>query len=108
MRTSDGREGWVRYCPLWRGSVPVYDLPEKSKVVGYLWKGGSANWFADNYGSARGGRIDVGHRWSTWWAYTQADNRAWGFVNQAYFAGNPNDYPDGRLRVEHTPVWLDL
>jgi hypothetical protein len=106
--TSTGGQGWVRYCPLWRGTVPVYEEPAQSKVVGYLWNGGSSNWFGASYGSRRGGRIDVGGRWSTWWAYTQADNRRWGYVNEAYFAGNPNDCPDGRLAVKRPSSFIDL
>jgi hypothetical protein len=98
-----GEQRFVQRCPLWRGAVPVYSKPTEGRVVGYLWKGGWANWFAANKPERitqfRGPRIDVGGRWSTWWILTRADNGARGWVNEAYFAGNGNDQPDAGIGV---------
>jgi hypothetical protein len=90
---------WVQYCPLWRGNVPVYANPDQGNnapIVGYLYEGGSANWFVgDRYRS----RYTYGSYYNGWWAYTLADNNRWGWVSEVYFSGGGNDETDGGLYV---------
>ena len=88
---------WVQYCPLWRGNVPVYANPDQGNnapVVGYLYQGGSANWFVgDRYRS----NYRLGNLYNHWWAFTQADNGRWGWVPEVYFSGGNNDEADAGL-----------
>lgn len=83
----------VQYCPLWKGNVPVLD--SNFRVVGYLYQGGSANWF---YCQAKGGTYAYGNLRNNWWAYTKADNLKLGWVNEVFFKGGGNYEPDARLR----------
>jgi hypothetical protein len=77
---------YAQYCPMWRGSVPVYD-PPGGKIVGYLWEGGSANWFWCQNRFA--GVVSTVNGYSSdWWAYTVADNGRSGAVPGTYYAGS--------------------
>ncbi|WP_432842025.1 hypothetical protein [Dactylosporangium sp. CA-092794] len=89
----------VQYCPLWTGNVPVYDISAvwtggNQAPVGYLTYGGWANWFN---GQAEFGEYGLNGYQNRWWAFTQADNGAWGWVPEVYFSGGGNDEPDSGL-----------
>lgn len=72
-------------CSLWRGSVPVHSSAwTGTRVVGYLYAGGRANWFLSQ---CVGSTAHLGPYFNYWWAYTMADNGRWGFVPLTYFAG---------------------
>lgn len=83
----------VQYCPVTQDRVPVYDT--NLRVVGYLNKGGTANWF---YCQIRGATYKKGNLENNWWAWTVADNLQPGFVNEVYFKGGNNNEPDAALR----------
>ncbi|GAA4131407.1 hypothetical protein [Actinomadura keratinilytica] len=86
----------VQYCPLSRGNVPVYANHKKeSGIIGYLRKGGSANWFFGY--QCRDGIIRRGGLANDWWAATKADNGKLGWVPEIYFAGGDNFEPDAGL-----------
>lgn len=89
---------WVQYCPMWRGSVPVYSSPDQGNaatVLGYLNRA-SGNWFVGdlNRSTYRSGSLV-----NTWWAYTMADNGRWGWVPEVFFSGGLNNEPDAGLYV---------
>ena len=76
-------------CTLWRGNVPVYSsYSTGSRVVGYLYSGGRANWFL---WQCYGNRAWYGRYYNGWWSYTLADNGRWGYVPLTYFAGGGNN-----------------
>lgn len=84
----------VQYCPLWRGNVPVYDT--QLNVIGYLYQGGSVNWFYCQ--EATRVTYSYGNLRNNWWARTKADNLKIGWVNEVFFKGGGNYEPDARLR----------
>ena len=84
----------VQYCPITQGNVPVFDA--NLKVVGYLNKGGTANWF---YCQFSWGKYKKGNLENNWWAYTRADNLQLGFVNEVYFKGGNNNERDAALQA---------
>jgi hypothetical protein len=103
-RTSPGGVRGVHYCPLWTGHVPVYDRSaitnDNPKVVGWLRQGGRANWFIAQCSAARGIEFHLGSYYNNWWAFTEADNRHWGWVSEVYFKGGGNNERDaGPLTV---------
>lgn len=68
MVHSSAYNGYASYCPMWRGSVPVFGknsagYVDPNKVVGYLVYGGSSNWFVCRWtaGLTYAGRATV-HR----------------------------------------------
>jgi hypothetical protein len=84
----------VYRCTLWqKAHVPVYGQAKKGSPVGELTHGGGANWFVfqcvttDAYESSGSSYNDV-------WAYTEADNGRWGYVNEVWFAGGGNNQSD--------------
>lgn len=82
-------------CSLWRGNVPVYSgYSTSSNVVGYLYRGGRANWFLSQ---CVGNVAHLGGYFNYWWAYTLADDGRWGFVPLTYFAGGANNQGSGVL-----------
>jgi hypothetical protein len=94
------------YCPLSPLApvpVPVYAAPFKdSPIIGYLDRGGDANWFLYQ---TKGGRFDYRGFTNYFWAYTLPDRwtrtpplRQMGFVPEVYFRGGHNDEPDGTDR----------
>ncbi|WP_285496887.1 hypothetical protein [Actinomadura sp. NBRC 104425] len=88
--------GKVQYCPLSRGNVPVYaGRKQESGIIGYLRKGGSANWFLGY--QCRDGTIRLGRLANDWWAAAKADNGRLGWVPEIYFAGGGNFEPDAGL-----------
>ncbi|MFI1394330.1 hypothetical protein [Streptomyces sp. NPDC020681] len=85
----------VKYCPLWRGNVPVYaGRDANSAVVGYLTYGGSSNWFVYE---KQGGTVSLSGGVNNWWASTLADNGQWGWVPEVYFSGGDNYESDAGL-----------
>ena len=40
----------------------------------------------------------IGENYNDWWAFTIADNGAFGWVSEAYFAGEGDYKEDGELR----------
>lgn len=85
----------TQVCPLWRGTVPVHAWSSKAApIVGYLWNGGSANWFV---AQKQSNHYSLGGYYSNWWASTMADNGRWGWVSEVYFSGGGNNERDGRL-----------
>jgi hypothetical protein len=83
------------YCTLWRDHVPVYAAPFNSsrgpgQKVGELVHGGRANWFN---GQVYNQPFRLGSYTSNWWAYTEADNRRWGYVSLTYFKYGANNEP---------------
>ncbi|WP_443071438.1 hypothetical protein [Streptomyces sp. NBC_01465] len=97
VNPKDGRQ-WpstVRTCNLTRGHVPVYESRNPgSRVVGELVQGGGANWFVFEN---KGATFKDGSAENNWWASTQADNGAWGWVPEVYFAGGDNYEDDAGL-----------
>lgn len=82
--------GSASYCPMWRGSVPVFGKDSQgyvtpSKVVGHLNEGGSANWFICHWTAGR--KYSAYGYSSSDYASTVADNGAKGWVSAVYFAG---------------------
>jgi hypothetical protein len=85
----------VRYCPLWRGSVPVYNTRDvNSGIKGYLTYGGSANWFVYEM---QGASVTLDGGTNNWWASTMADNGQWGWVPEVYFTGGADNEDDAGL-----------
>jgi hypothetical protein len=41
--------------------------------------------------------------YNSWWAYTRAENGAWGWVPEVFFKGGDNDEPDSGLRTCPAP-----
>ncbi|MHC3472801.1 PI-PLC domain-containing protein [Streptomyces sp. 7R007] len=91
----------AQYCTLWADDVPVHAFADAgSATVGTLDSGGRANWFV---GQTQGTTPQTDSTswcypgnpaWcNDWWAYTQADNGAWGWVSVVYFTGGSNDQP---------------
>lgn len=83
------------YCTLWRGHVPVYSTPYNNSEthghqIGELVYGGRANWFN---GQLYNQPYRLGSYHSNWWAYTEADNRRWGYVSLTYFKYGANNEP---------------
>lgn len=83
------------YCTLWRDHVPVYTSPWNNtsghgSKIGELVHGGRANWFE---GQVYNQPFLLGSYRSHWWAYTEADNRRWGYVSLTYFKYGANDEP---------------
>lgn len=87
-----GQYRW--YCTLWRDRVPVYTRPWMDGIphqqIGELVHGGRANWFN---GQVYNEPFRLGAYQSNWWAYTEADNRRWGYVSLTYFKYGANDEP---------------
>ncbi|HEY3003901.1 MAG TPA: hypothetical protein VGJ44_16270 [Kribbellaceae bacterium] len=75
--------------------MPVYDLGN-NVIVGYLWNGGWANWFAEQCQFPENDYSLNGAR-NNWWAWTMADNGQWGWVSEVYFSGGDNYEADGGL-----------
>lgn len=66
------------------GGAPV--LNPAGAVIGYLHKG--TNWVI----CQQAGRTErSGAYFNKWWAFTQADNGKWGWVNAVYAQGGDND-----------------
>lgn len=80
----------IQYCNLWPSSnIPVESCTETcypNTWVGYLNKGGTANWFWCQVQSEYENESNQGG--SDLWAKTEADNGAIGWVNEWWFAGN--------------------
>lgn len=105
MRRAGVEEGiWVQDCSLWRGDVPVYASPfnmshweDEGDVVGHLWNA-EGNWFLcqEDVGDVYWGPGDKDYA-NTWWAYTMADNGAWGWVSEVYFSGGDDYEGDANL-----------
>lgn len=88
-------------CGLWTGNVPVYgDSWSTSGVVGYLNVGGRANWFLYECTAGASNELYVDGYHNDWWAFTEADNGKWGWVNEVYFSGGANDQGSGVLPNE--------
>lgn len=93
-------------CTFWvagdgrSGGAPVVNAA--SARVGYLHKG--TNWVICQ---ETGARAASGAYSNVWWAWTQADNNAWGWVNAVWAAGGDNDGPFGSVppcRGAHGPA----
>jgi Cutinase len=83
---SDGRyhcEFWPAGDGIHGGAVVVNDL---GYWVGYLNQG-------DNWISCQmwGGRVTHGRYYNHWWAWTEANDRKWGWVNAVWARGGAND-----------------
>jgi hypothetical protein len=86
----------TRICPLWTGNVPVraWSSPA-APIVGWLAKGGDANWFVSEKWS---NKQVLGRSYNHYWASTLADKTGrWGWVSEVYFRGGRNDEDDGGL-----------
>lgn len=83
----------AEYCAIWGAPVPVYGFNNglvTHTVVGYLYNGGSTNWFIcskNDWTYYHGGYS------SPSWAYTYADDGQRGFVSGVYFNGPQNYFP---------------
>ncbi len=55
-------------------------------MVGYLHQG--TNWVLCQ---EQGSQVTSGNFFNHWWAYTQADNNAWGWVNAVWAQGGDNN-----------------
>jgi len=85
----------VQTCALWRGNVPVHQYADpRSRVVGYLYSGGWANWF---FCQAAGRPYYYGSLVNAWWAATVADNGARGWASEVFFSGGGNWEADSGL-----------
>lgn len=89
--------GYAQYCPITQRNVPVRASRSPSaRIVGYLYQGGSANWFGYQW---TGYTQHLGSYYNNWWATTEADNGSFGYVSEVYFKGGGNDERDATLRV---------
>jgi hypothetical protein len=99
----------AQHCSVWTGNVPVYSFRDDengSTVVGRLTTGGSANWFVAQTQGAEMCVEPQGYC-TNWWAWTQADNHAWGWVPVAYFSGGGvGELPADRLAACYDPFTL--
>lgn len=87
----------VRLCNLTQRHVPVFaGRSAGAPVMGYLERGGAANWFVTEM---HGGDFRLGSVANNWWASTRADNGWWGWVPEVYFAGGDNYEDDAGLRL---------
>jgi hypothetical protein len=90
----------TRYtCPMrGRDHIPVYFTTKQgSPIVGYLDGLRKRNFRQSFLFEARGGPtfFEIGR--NVYWGSTQADNGRWGWVNEVYFAGAPNNEDDAGL-----------
>lgn len=92
-----GRSLDAAYCSVWDAPVPVRSsLAARYPTVGrhgYLYSAGYANWFVCQ---VVGSWVSFDGYSSDWWAYTQADNGRWGYVNETRFSG-PWDEADPQV-----------
>jgi hypothetical protein len=105
-RTTNRQGQLVQYCPLTQAGVPVFngwdyrslqEARDANGIVGWLTYGGCANWFYDQFRTP----YTYWHNGyaNDWWAYTKADNGAYGYVSQVYFKGGLNWERDRGLKV---------
>lgn len=72
------------------GGAPVQGA--KGGVVGYLNHG--TNWVTCQ---AQGATVHSGAYYNDWWAYTEANDGHWGWVNAVYASGGDNNGPFGSV-----------
>jgi hypothetical protein len=90
---SSAYNGPASYCPMWRGSVPVFGKDsagyvDPHNVVGYLVNGGSSNWFTCHW--TAGATYSAYGYTSRDYAATVADNGRKGWTSAVFFAGVQN------------------
>jgi hypothetical protein len=90
---SSAYNGGARYCPMWRGNVPVFGknsagLVDPGKVVGYLVSGGWSNWFICHW--TAGSTYSAYGYTSRDYAATVADNGKGGWASAVFFSGVQN------------------
>ncbi|MFF7449696.1 MULTISPECIES: hypothetical protein [unclassified Streptomyces] len=85
--------GEVNYCRLWGGSIGVRSAPGSSTLVGTV-NSANSNWFR---GDTLASRFCSGAYCNNAWAFTEADNGAWGWVPEVYFSSSNTTW-DPNLR----------